>query len=591
MKSRTFCCNKTLLKKALQRGLPLWGIYLLCWIVALPLNLISSSDWMDAIDASRIVLQAAAINSHVVPFLYGLAVACLLFSYLYKSRSANFFGALPLRRETHFITNYTAGLLYALLPNLVIALLTLLAGGFTEAGLLREVCIWYGLSAMAYVFFFSFATLCAMLVGHLAALPILYGIANFMVIILEGIIGSLLSTFVFGMYYNGSGRALAFSPVAYMLAESVPDVHTVWEQDIRSGVTIEGWPYVLVLFCVGILFAVLAFLLRKGRRMESAGDVIAVHRLKPLFLYCFTIGCSLVIGYVLAAMLENYSDPSNFILVLVCMLVGAFLGYFGGQMMLHKSFRVFRKQYWVNFAVVCVVISAVLFCFRLDLFGYSRYIPDEDRVESISLNYGDSQYTDDPELIAKTISLHEDILAQQHYLENWDRSYGYSRTVYLNYKLTNGNVVRRRYNLPVDDHSDIGNDLLHQYEDIYNDPVYILERNLPSDYSADNINYAMAWDQTNSERTLTARQAYRLLKEGVEEDIRAGVLETRYWSKDGPTVVAHEYLELHVEVTFDGLSDTEWNSRYCSFSFNTDCANSLRILKEYGFITTPVEAS
>ena len=127
--------------------------------------------------------------------------------------------------------------------------------------------------------------------------------------------------------------------------------------------------------------------------------------------------------------------------------------------------------------------------------------------------------------------------------------------------------------------------MIRQYEEIYNDPAYVLERSLPTDYTAEDIQFSTAWDKTNSEHALTRQQAYHLLKYGVEEDIKAGVLETRYWSTDdGPTVAKFEYLELHFEVSFEGTEDTNWNNRYCSFSFNTECANSLKILKEYGLI-------
>ena len=58
-----------------------------------------------------------------------------------------------------------------------------------------------------------------------------------------------------------------------------------------------------LVFAVIALAAVIALLLHRFRRMESAGDVIAIRHLKPVFLYCFTVGCSLVLGYVLANLL------------------------------------------------------------------------------------------------------------------------------------------------------------------------------------------------------------------------------------------------------------------------------------------------
>lgn len=590
MKSRTSFCNTTLLKKALHRGMPVWGIYLLSWLALFPLRMISRSDWMDAKEARRYVLDAIVVNSHILPAIYALAAACMVFGYLYKARSANFFAALPLKREAHFATNYIAGLLYALLPNLVIAVFTLLAGAIIGVSLWQEVLIWYGMSAMSYVFFFSFAALCAMLVGHLAALPILYGILNFTAVVIEAIVRSILSTFVYGLYYDGGGIFNSLSPVWHMLTESYPDVNSVWEADTIVGWTLGDWQYQVILFFVGLVFAVLAFLLRKYRRMESAGDIIAVNRLKPVFLYCFTIGCSLVIGWVLAAFLADFESSANFIPLLLCLLAGALFGFFAGQMLLHKSLRVFRKQYWFNFGVICVVITAAMLCCRLDVFGYSRYVPKAEQVLAINLDRSDLGYVDDPELIDKVIALHTDIIAQQSESEAALRKGFYNyRTIYLNYKMVGGNTVMRRYTIPIKEDA---NSLMRQYEVIYNDPEYLIEKSLPTGYTAENIEHAFIYiygKEYVDEPYLTPEQAYRLLKYGVEPDIRAGALESRYWTSDGPVATTLEYLQMHLELNFRNTEDKEWDGRYVTFQFNTDCVNSLKILEELNIDLSLIE--
>ena len=589
MKSRTSFCNAALLKKTLHRGMPIWGIYLLSWLAFSPMTIISRADWMQSHEVRQYILEAVVANSHIVPALYGLAVACLVFSYLYKSRSANFFAALPLKRETHFLTNYIAGLLFALLPNLIVAGVTLLAGGMTGTMVLKEVLIWYGMSALSYVFFFSFAAFCAMLVGHLAALPILYAVLNFTVVVLEAIVKSILSTFVYGLYYNSDSALSFLSPVWHMLNNQIPDVTRIWEGDLIVGYTMKNWEYPLILFFVGIGFAVLAFLLRKGRRMESAGDIIAVNRLKPVFLYCFTIGCSLVIGWVLVAFMIGSVKESNFLPVLLCLLAGALFGFFTGQMLLHKSLRVFRKRYWVNFAVICAIITAAMLCCKLDVFGYARYVPQADQVKAVSLDYGSEQMTEDPKLIAMVIDLHQDILDQREDSERSIQLDYNRRTMYINYKLNSGKTVLRRYTIPVMSDE---NSLIRQYEAIYNDPEYLIEKSLPTGYKPEDIDYAFVYNWTNSEIKLTREEAYRLLKYGVEPDIRSGAMEGRHWSDNGsPTVTVEEYkaLELHLELYFTGTEDKAWDGRYCSFSFNSGCVNSLKILEDLGIDTDAEE--
>ena len=153
MKSRMSCCNMAVLKRTLFRGLPLWGAYLLCWIVALPVVVLSNGSYQETIYLREYVLDVAAGSCHIVNFFYGLAVAFVVNSYLYKSRSANFFGALPLRRENMFLTQYAGGLLFAVLPNLLIAVLTFFAGLYWGTGMLLECAVWFATQFLGFMFY------------------------------------------------------------------------------------------------------------------------------------------------------------------------------------------------------------------------------------------------------------------------------------------------------------------------------------------------------------------------------------------------------------------------------------------------------
>ena len=53
MKSRVSCCNGGLIARDLRRTALLWGGYLLLWFVAMPANLLSSAEWMKAMDVRK----------------------------------------------------------------------------------------------------------------------------------------------------------------------------------------------------------------------------------------------------------------------------------------------------------------------------------------------------------------------------------------------------------------------------------------------------------------------------------------------------------------------------------------------------------
>ena len=60
----------------------------------------------------------------LVNLLFAPLVAMLLFGDLYNSRMCNALHAMPVRRETLFLTNVVSGLLFSMIPTAVMALLS-----------------------------------------------------------------------------------------------------------------------------------------------------------------------------------------------------------------------------------------------------------------------------------------------------------------------------------------------------------------------------------------------------------------------------------------------------------------------------------
>lgn len=581
MKSRMSCCNGAILKRTLFRGLPLWGAYLLCWLIALPVVLLSNGEYQEIVYLNDYVLEVAAGSCHTVNFAYGLAVACMVSSYLYKSRSANFFGALPLRRETVFLTQYLGGLCFSVLPNLLIVVLTVLSGAYWGANLVMESAVWFAAQFLGFMFYYSFAMLIAMIVGNLIALPLIYGVLNFTAVVVEAIIRELLDIFVKGAWFSSDFIFDWASPLYYILGSGHgPRVRNNWVGDVFVSSTFYNWDLLLIYAAVGVGCALLAFFIHKKRRMESAGDVIAVRHLKPVFLYCFTMGCGLCIGYFLAAIILSGVGKDGFTAVLICMLVGAFIGYFVGQMMLHRSVRVFRSRYFANYGVVAAVILAVMLCVRFDIFGYSRYVPEASEVEAVSIGYSyeRNDFSTDPGLIEKTIAVHN----AMRLADETGGSWGY-RSAYLSYRMKDGRLVRRCYDIPVSEALSLDeNSTIRLYEDLYNDPEYIVIRELGAVYAADDIEMCNIYNNNGDEVYLTSAQAYEFLKTCVEPDLRETTLG---WNDYSGRSIAREYVGLQLQVQFVEESPEdgrEMVSDYCYMSVTADAHRILEYAKEKG---------
>ena len=108
-------------------------------------------------DTSYAIGTMLTVLGPAIACVCGVAMAMAVFSYLYNARSVSMMHSLPIRRSTLYLTNYISGLLFMVVPNLVVALLTAavsLAGGVFCPGM---ICTWFlGVSAME-LFFYSFA--------------------------------------------------------------------------------------------------------------------------------------------------------------------------------------------------------------------------------------------------------------------------------------------------------------------------------------------------------------------------------------------------------------------------------------------------
>lgn len=594
MKSRTSCCNAALLRRILTRTALLWGAYLLIWLVGLPGSLLSAGAWETVLQMKQTVLRTAANASHAVSFFYGLAVAWFLFLYLHRSRSTNFFAALPLKRETMFATHYLAGILCGVVPNFLIMGATMLAGSAGGYPLAVESAVWFGANTLGYVFYFSLAVLCAMAVGNLVAMPCLYVILNFVAVVVEATGRMLLQGLLYGFRFARDLRLSPLSPFyqAVMLGDG-PDCISEYAEGELISVAFKGWGGLLILAAVGVVLAALAFFLHQRRAMEVAGDVMAIKPLKPVFLYVFTFGCALVGGTILANMLVHEMQSHNFLPISFCVAGCALAGYFLGEMILLKTIRVFRKRNLLRGAICLLVTAAVLVCVRLDVLGVEHYVPDGDAVQGVRLDNA-RHAVEDPAQIAAVLALHEEILSRRAETEALCREEVWTPSMDITYILKNGKEVSRSYCLPVsEDQAPDPNSLIYKYEEINNAPVFILARQLPDEVmSAANIHNCVIYYSTPENRYTqsidpSAVEAYELWKNGILRDLQAGNMGTVYQTARtvpmAEDVEAITYSDVYIEYELYGTERTQ----YYHYSIPETAVHTVALLTEMG---VPAEA-
>lgn len=446
--------NPTLCRKNVTRFWPLWAAYLLMWLLLLPVRLFSALQrdalmggsyqyqhaWNIAEDLARDMREITLIAAIGM----GLLAAMALFSYLYSPRSANFMGSLPLKRDTVFCTHYLTGLAFFLVPNLLIFVLMLgleLIGGCLS---LPPLLAWLASSSAMGFFFYSFAVLLGQICGHLLALPAFFVIFNGLAAGLYLLFQLLLNAY----YYGFHGMPNWMERLVFHLTPVLPlsEVSPRWAEvgfELR-----HGW-YLLLYTAVGAAFVALAWLACRRRRMESAGDVVAVQWLKPVFQYSVALCSGLSLGVLTGEMLSQSEVGLT-----LSVLLWTFLGGFIARMLLDKNVKVFSK--WREPALAAAIMLVACVVFLLDLTGYEDRLPNPDRIAGVSINgvasfpndSGDraTLYSEDPALIATVVEIHRSILEGRHDGRNSNDS-GEDRytSFQVTYTLTNGTTLRRRY--------------------------------------------------------------------------------------------------------------------------------------------------
>lgn len=525
MKSKTSLIHKTALKKDITRYAPIWGIY----TVFLLLVLFGMVDYAPAISAAN-VLEFPRVMVWLNALYAGICAA-FLFMDLFNGRLCNALHAFPLRRESWLCTHLLSGFLFSLVPNL---LATLLAGL-----LLWEYAyiapIWLAAVTLQYLFFFGSAVLCAVCAGNLIGMAALYGIFHLITLLIGGIAELFYTPLLYGVKLNMDIFSQLF-PLSQLSSFHYAEFEIMHMSTLPygefHGLLGADWLYLGLCAAAGVVCALLAWLVYRKRNLESAGDLLSVKKLSPLFLLICTVGAGAVLYLFSGAFgTESY----------VFLAVGAVIGYFAGRMLLTRTVKVFTKRSLLGFGIIVAVATGSMLLTWLDPLGVTRYVPALDKIESATvigadkgyyymptssvLSYTNAYYdlrdhftvfqmTDQAELEGVT-DFHKALTTYRPNTENTPLC-----EVNISYTLKNGRIVNRYYK--VEQNSDLG----RRAGDYYNDIRYIFDVNDPELlYTAFQIVEIDGYtDDKNHSVKLTEEEEIRGLIDAIQKDCQAGLM-------------------------------------------------------------------
>ena len=561
MQLKTWSSEKTLFWKDIRRFWPVWAAYLLIWLFLGPISMVSDvngSTGFTTLIASDF-LRRALMPGIWLAFAFGIISAMAVFSYLYSSRSANAEASLPIRRTAQFFAHYLAGLFWLTAANLIVFLLAALPCIAFGPVCLGAAAQWLAIVTLMDFIFYTFAAFCAMLTGNILALPAVYAIFNFVCPAVEVLAKELCRNMIFGLDIGGVATKI-LSP-ALMLSTSTniysnfPDAPGVAEVGTTPayGLVYNGWSYLFLYAGLSAAFLFLAALLYKRRRMETAGDIVSIDFLKPIFKYCMAFGCALV-GAVALGNLLSVSDSVPATLIL--MLFWGFVGYFGSEMLIQKTFRVFSA--WQGYAAVSAVVILFITVCATDAFGVAGRVPAADKVQSVCIStVGEYVELDEQASIEAVQALHRRLINREgEAAPGLSAIYSYYR-ISISYELKSGFQFSRSYIYLLSDDALSDKDSIGSAVDgIINCTEAIAERKSSAiPVVQDNIESAYLYLATDDIGyiNLTPEQAEYIYQNGVLKDMSAGDIG-RVWLWQGA--------QYNKEILEDGCEISIALSRY-----------------------------
>ena len=466
MRSVTSYFNRELLRGALQRTWPLWAAYTLIWLFLLPVTLfIRLSD--RHIVYSRPTLSYELLNTGLptgvmMAAVFGIFFAMALFAYLTNSRATNGMHAMPIRREGLFLTHYLAGLFCQVVTLLVsFALAALVTAAF---GVFDGYAVGMGLllCVLLVLFFYSFGVLCMVCVGQILAGAVFYGILNFLFVGMEALLRSFAGNFLYG--YDGRSSAFSTAPLSppVEIASSL-SVSYVYDGIDPIGVRVLYLGTFAAYAAAGLVLAALALLLYRKRRSEMTGNTVAIGWLRPVFKYgvalCSAFSLGQLLSYFVFELTDSTYTAGALIGTIACMIFAGLIGYYAAEMLLKKSFRVFKTS-WKGALATSAVLILIGLSFPLDLTGYQTRVPEQSDIVSATVdlyggNVSGSFNLSGQESIALLRDAHCAVITDKARQTEYNRRYvpfdGDTCMLRITYELADGTELFRSYDLSIDE--------------------------------------------------------------------------------------------------------------------------------------------
>ena len=301
------------------------------------------------------------------------------FLYLYSRKKTDFYHSLPMKRSELFAEKAVMGLIYYLVPYIVIEFLTVCVGaarGLFSLELMGMAVKMLCLHLLVYlmIYFSVVLVLCItgnMLMGILTLGGMyLYGIALEFVLAACGL--TFLDTFIDKRY----------GIMAFLLKDASPAAFAFSLADAYSAG--HAAKYLVALVILIVVLAVLSWIAYEKRPSEAAGRSMVYRWVAVLVKFMVVIPTGLAVGWIFYPQADG---GTKLIWWVFGLILGTVLSHGMIEIIYHMSFqKFFAKKMQLVLAGVLVFGCAMIY--QKDLLHFDSYLPKQQELASVSLSNG-----------------------------------------------------------------------------------------------------------------------------------------------------------------------------------------------------------
>lgn len=324
--------------------------------------------------------DALGFQDNLMPIILGLALMIGMqgFSYLYDRKKVDMYHSVPVDKNKRFLTIYVNGIIIYVVATLVSLLIGTISAAVQRAvsvEVLTVIGLGFVWNLLMFLVMYHSVILAVMLTGNRFITFFAAGIFAFY----EMMLYSLINNLQYAFFQTKDSMYVSHEPKLSAVNDYFTHTYEIKYLEDAREMAATVLPFYGKWFVLAAVVLAVAWLCYRRRPSEAAGKALAFPVTGSVIKVIVVIPAAIGLGmWVYGA---GYGDTA---LTVASMVAGGIVGSAVMEVMYEFDLKsMFRHLLSSGVAVAGIVV--IFFIFKADVFGYDKYVPSEDKVESIAL--------------------------------------------------------------------------------------------------------------------------------------------------------------------------------------------------------------